>query len=410
MKVLIFILTVYVGMFSFLINLSAGESINTTEIVDKIALIKQNIDTFKQILKAVNNDNKSLKNAQTVLPDNMPYPDYLKWGESSTSEKNNIVENPNTLVFSGGGARGPAYAGVLKYLQEANKLKNVQRFIGTSAGSIVCTFMSIGSYYESHRSSGDKHFWEIVYDIIEDENFIDFIDNPILKNFMETKRIDLNSNTFFTIIPSLIGSISDNYGLCSGNNILSFFKRSLEKFGINGNITFAELHKLTGKHLVLVSCSLSYRKTAMFDYKTAPDMPVVEAMRASMAIPFVFAPVYYNHDYFIDGGATNNYPINFFDYTPTDSNIKPITLGFMVFSKDDILRPPRKNIQDLGDYTSSVFELAMYNTGTALYKENVDRTVFIDCGKVGILSFDINKDEKTKLMNDGYDAIKKYYE
>jgi hypothetical protein len=90
------------------------------------------------------------------------FPTYLKWGDTTPNSFNNITSNPDSLVFSGGGAKGISYAGVLKYFQETNKLKNVQRFIGTSAGSIMCTFMSIASYYEQNRKPGSKHAWEIV--------------------------------------------------------------------------------------------------------------------------------------------------------------------------------------------------------------------------------------------------------
>ena len=409
MKHFILVISLFFSIFLFSNQALADQNINTSEIAEKISMLKQNIDTFKQIYDTVKNNNDTNKLPKLTDTD-MPFPEYLKWGETDLKSKKNIVDQPNTLVFSGGGARGPAYAGVLKYLQETHRLENIHRFIGTSAGSIICTFMSIGSYYESNRKPGDKHFWEVVYGIVEDANFIDFIDNPVLKKLIGSKNIDLNAKTFFTLIPALFGTLIDNYGLCNGTNIANFFKDSLEKFGIKGNISFAELHKLTGKHLVLVSCSLAYRKTAMFDYKTVPDMPVIDAMRASMAIPFIFSPVVYNNDYFVDGGATNNYPINFFDYTPTDTEEKPLTLGIMLFSKNEILRPKRENINDIGDYSSSVMELAMFNTGTVLYQGNVNRTVFIDCGNIGILSFDISKKQKMELINSGYNAIKKYYD
>ena len=99
------------------------------------------------------------------------FPAYLKWGDTEDGKADTIVEHPNSLVFSGGGAKGTAYAGVLKYLQESEKLKNVNRFIGTSVGSIMCTFMSIGMYYERNRKPEDKCFWKVIYEIMEDKSF-----------------------------------------------------------------------------------------------------------------------------------------------------------------------------------------------------------------------------------------------
>jgi predicted acylesterase/phospholipase RssA len=128
-----------------------------------------------------------------------------------------------------------------------------------------------------------------------------------------------------------------------------------------------------------------------------------------MAIPFVFKPVKYNNDFFIDGGAVNNYPIDFFDNNETTTTSKPVTLGFILYSKDQMLRPKWEIVKNPVDYTSSVFNLLMINTGSALYKKNVNRTVFLDCGKIDVMSFNIDKSQKKKLIQAGYDATKKYF-
>ena len=119
---------------------------------------------YQQLKKFKDAENK-LKLALLILVNNRTalwlyqkkekhiFPEYLKWGSSGIIEKKSVIHSPDSLVFSGGGARGPAYAGVLKYLQEKDKLKNVKRFIGTSAGSIMCTFMSIATYYENNKKN-----------------------------------------------------------------------------------------------------------------------------------------------------------------------------------------------------------------------------------------------------------------
>jgi NTE family protein len=356
----------------------------------------------------INIDDKG-KNRDKVN-DRRIFPEYLKRGENTNEKKRIIVENPNSLIFSGGGPRGVAYVGVLKYLQEHNKLKNIKRFIGTSAGSIMCTFTSIGTYYEQNRDSQSETFSELISELMMDADYINFIDNPILKKTLrniKTKSVKLNFQDLFECFNSITG----NYALCKGSVILKFFKSSLKKIGLDENITLEELHDKTGKHLILVACSLSYRKTAYFDYITAPNLSVAEAMRASMAVPFIFEPVKYNDDYFIDGGAANNYPINYFDYTEENNLEESVScLGFILSSKKKILRPEWVSVEDLGNYTASVFNLFMINTNSALYKKNIDRTIFIDCGEINTTSFDINNEQKTELIQAGYNAIEKYYQ
>ena len=48
------------------------------------------------------------------------------------------------LVFSGGGAKGFAYIGVLKALEEFKLTKNIKKIIGVSIGSMFGTLLSLG--------------------------------------------------------------------------------------------------------------------------------------------------------------------------------------------------------------------------------------------------------------------------
>ena len=259
------------------------------------------------------------------------------------------------------------------------------------------------------KKTGGKPAWEIVYEATEDINFIDFIDDPLLKKIIRNNSFDPITYDLIASIASISESLDNQYSLCDGTELLKFFKKLLKEFGIDEDITLGELYKKTGNHLVLVSCSLSYGKTAYFDYKTAADLPVVDAMRASMAIPFMFKPVKYNNDFFIDGGAANNYPIEYFDKISLDSKIKPVVLGIMLFSKNEMILPKWKMLDGVPAYLKAVSNITLFNTGYSLYGYNVDRTVFIDCGEVGVMSFDINKKQTRNLMQAGYDAIEKYY-
>ena len=341
--------------------------------------------------------------------DHLVFPDYLKWDDSTMNNSRNIVTNPDSLAFSGGGVKGTAYAGIIKYLEETGKLKNVKRFVGTSAGAIMCTFISIGTYYNENKSSENKKFWEIIYKITMENDFINFIDNPKLKKAIEEDSFTPFTKNIVHSVASISKTLDNQYALCNGDKLIAFLKNSLNKFGIDENITLKELNELTGKHLILVACSLSYRKAAYFDYKSAPDLKVVDAVRASMAIPYIFKPIKYNNDFFIDGGAVNNFPINYFDESINDKKTKPKTLGFILYTKKEILRPEWRMIKNPADYTYAVSDLVMVNTGSALFKKNVDRTVFIDCGKIDVMSFNITETEKKKIIQAGYDSIEKYF-
>lgn len=340
---------------------------------------------------------------------NHVFPDYLKWG-SRLDNNMAIVDHPDTLVFSGGGAKGVAYAGVLKYFEENGTLNEVKRYIGTSAGSIICSFMSVGQYYEENKKPGDPEFSKLVYDIIMDTDLFSFVDNSVLREIIQENNFDLLTKRPLTTMPPLAEALDTQYALCSGDTITSFFEKSFERIGLDKDITLNEHYKKTGKHLVLVSCSLSYRRTAYFDYKTAPNMKLVDAIRASMAVPYVFKPVKYNNDFFIDGGVANNYPIDYFDFYFSEKHKFPKILGFMLFGEEEMLRPEWEVVDDPLKYALAIIKAVMINTGRSLFEKNIHRTVFIDCGKIDIMSFNMTQKQKTEIINAGYIATKKYFD
>ena len=370
---------------------------------------------FNKIQKYESKENEILNikidsPSQKTANKKAPFPEYLKWDKLSKSYSvTHKFFLPETVVFSGGGPKGIAYVGALKYIQEKKILKKINNFIGSSAGSIMCTFISLATIYEEQRQKDDPPYWEFLQNIILNVNFMDFIDNKLLKEVLtqsKTTSVNINLNDLLSCFKTLL----ENDALCKGTVIVKFFKETLKKIGLDENITLGELYKLNHKRLILVSCSLSFDKTAYFDYKTALDMPLVKAMRASMAIPYIFAPVKYNNDYFVDGGLTSNYPIDFFGYSADYSRPETKCIGIVLNSKEQILRPEKKRIKNIGTYTLSLFQLLLGNVGNSLNKRNIHRTIFIDCDNITMTSFDISKKEKMKLISRGYNAAMEYHE
>ena len=48
-----------------------------------------------------------------------------------------MCDNPDTLVFKGAGVKGISYLGVLRYYEEKGKIKNINVYSGSSAGSFA---------------------------------------------------------------------------------------------------------------------------------------------------------------------------------------------------------------------------------------------------------------------------------
>ena len=322
------------------------------------------------------------------------------------------ILNPNTLCFSGGGAKGIAYSGVLKYLVEAGKMKNITRYVGTSAGSITAGLFSLDW-------KGDYNKLE---SIISSTNFANFVAKD--QTYKDTNISGLlgilsgNSHYVGGLYGwaamnglGLVESEVEDFGVCTGDAVLDWFQTIFTKQGYDKNITFEELYKSTGKHLVLFSSCITFRTPAVFDYINTPDFPVTLAMRASMAIPFFFSPVKSNYGgieaYFVDGGVANNYPIWYFDTDPTAQ-----TLGF-ILSPASTFEPSNyvaHDINNVMDDIEGTFSIMLNNEATVMLQGNKYRTIFIDPGSVGTLSFTLTDAQKTALINTAYTTTKAYFE
>lgn len=93
-------------------------------------------------------------------------------------------------------------------------------------------------------------------------------------------------------------------------------------------LTFRELHAITGAKLVLMGTNLTNQLSLPFSMMATPDFPVVDAVCLSMSIPGLFKPTFIagevtvggdrgsNYRYkgfFVDGGMLVNIPIHAFD-------------------------------------------------------------------------------------------------
>lgn len=201
-----------------------------------------------------------------------------------------MMRQIDNIIFEGGGGKGPAHAGFLLALAKYNMYNKVKRVAGSSIGSLIAFMVALGF--------GAEEIKEIVLSS-NGINFIDFTGEYIKK-----------------------------------------FARSLlkKKFPTRENITFAELHTelVKGntkiKDIYITGADILNQTLDIFSYETTPDMSIIKAVHISMALPFVFLPVYHRDTIYMDGGAFCNLPF-LFDHErylapdkPLESRIKPINM------------------------------------------------------------------------------------
>ena len=189
------------------------------------------------------------------------------------------------LVLGGGGAKGAAEVGVLKVLEEAGI--PIDYIAGTSIGAIV------GGLYAIGYDAAD------IDSLYRNQDWL-FLLSDQVKRESETFLSKEEREKYIVHIPlSKERKVSLPTGYVKGQNIFNLFS------------------KLTvGYHQVddFSNLPIPYRCVAvdLVDGKeevlSSGSLPL--AMRASMSIPGVFAPVEWKGKMLVDGGALNNLPVD----------------------------------------------------------------------------------------------------
>ncbi len=186
------------------------------------------------------------------------------------------------LVLSGGGARGLAHLGVLRALRELRV--PVDLVVGTSMGAVV------GGAYAAGRSV------EEIEEIVHSADWATILsDRPQRRELSFTRREEDQ------LLPSRIemGLSRDGASLppaAVGNSAL---ERTLERL-ISGQRADLPLNRLALPFRALATDLLSGEMHEMI------DTPLFLALRASMAVPGVFAPVRIQGRPMVDGGLVRN--------------------------------------------------------------------------------------------------------
>jgi NTE family protein len=295
----------------------------------------------------------------------------------------------DTLVCSGGGAKGIAYIGVIKYLDEL-KEKRLNEEKKDDFDENTCIYPKIDIKRITCVSVGC--FMGLLYTLNYNYTELkDEIDNVNLEMLSDIK----------------IKNFLQKYGLESGKKIMSWLESFLIKKGYSKDITFSQLYKITGIHLEILASNINKYKMAIFDYKNTPYLKILHAIRMSISIPFLFSAEKYKGDIHVDGGLISNYPIHFFK-----DNLKTV-LGCKLVSMKEMIDEHDVEIESFSDYMSNVLQFFMLEKekrSTRLDKY-INHTIIIDAYKVtNLVNYNLSLEEKNLLIETGYNSTKLYFE
>jgi NTE family protein len=256
------------------------------------------------------------------------------------------------LVFEGGGAKGIVFVGAMQAFEERHLTP--RRLVGTSAGAITAALLAAGYDAERMRKALEEEengvpVFATFLDPPEREDFEDpdieqsltmkllqAVDLPFIPGRLENKA-DRRLIDSLMKLPAYrtLFSFVERGGLYAGNAFLDWMGRKLDEIEAGlSDMTLAQLHAWGGHDLSLVASDTTDRTMLVLNHRTAPNCPVLWAVRMSMSIPFAWHEVRWDEHWdpyvftdlssdqaeveprslaghaIVDGGALSNFPIN----------------------------------------------------------------------------------------------------
>jgi NTE family protein len=314
---------------------------------------------------------------------------------------------PADLVLEGGGVKGIGLAGAVAAMTDRGWAPH--RISGTSAGAVVAAMAAAGA-------AGEQ-----LGEITARLDFREVADRGGLG------RVPL-------VGPAL--AFVGGQGLYQGEWLHTWVAEELAALGVR---TFGDLRiddpslPPEQRYRLVVTCSdltLGQLVRLPWDYRSVygldPDeQPVADAVRASMAIPFLFRPTTLTNPYtgltstLVDGGILSNFPIDSLDRTDGREPAWP-TFGVTITTA------PKPGIGDrVALFHSRWFDipqpaplrlLEQLVTTMILGRDQAvlnqpwvaARTIHVDAGAVGLLDFGVTPARARGLYEAGYRAASEF--
>lgn len=361
------------------------------------------------------------------------------------------------LVFEGGGAKGIVLVGA--YEIYANAGHTFGRLLGTSAGAITAALLAAGYTAQEMLDAltEREHDKPVFAGFLGDpapfdqaalhnsaiRNALRNIDFTFLPQSIEDRLGDQLTTTlgtdprfrhFFAFI--------ERGGWYSADRFVTWMQEKLDTGNYKGQprafsaLTLAEFYAETQTDLSLVASDTSSNRLLVLNHRTAPNVPVVWAVRMSMNIPLVWDEVIWQAEWgsyqgrnitghaIVDGGLLSAFPIELFiSDAPQVTRLMgpkqhdPI-LGMLIDEAQMVQRPavPRGVVRvDIDPYQLQTVQriLRLVNTmTTARDKMVIDEfrhlVVKLPAGGYGTVEFDLSDPDRNALVDAGRRAMQQY--
>ena len=188
------------------------------------------------------------------------------------------MDNINYIVLGGGGQKGLLYIGALKALRRHmnfdSVLKKIKGFSGSSVGAIFAIMMMM----EYTEEEINQHILPLV-------------------------------SSFDNIAPQMdVSLFISNYGFDDGSTFKKSISKVLEHKGFSQEINLKTFQQFFKAEISFMTTNLTTQEKVTLSAKSFPELKVVDALFMSMCVPFIFVPVRYNDNIYVDGSLSCNIP------------------------------------------------------------------------------------------------------
>ncbi|HSC66678.1 MAG TPA: patatin-like phospholipase family protein [Cellvibrio sp.] len=216
------------------------------------------------------------------------------------------------LVLGGGGARGSAHIGVLEVL-ERERIP-VDCVVGTSMGGLVAGSYAAGLSPKAMREKLSKADWADMFLDLADYSQISYRKKKISWRYLNGTEVGITDQ-----------GMQIQPGMVAGEKIKLFFNQL-----VDADLGEREIQELP-LPLAIVATDIGTGERVVLR-----DGSLTKAMRASMSVPGLMAPIEHQGRKLVDGGLVDNVPVEVARDLCKADRVIVVNVGSPLKSADDI--------------------------------------------------------------------------
>lgn len=278
---------------------------------------------------------------------------------------------PRRIVLSGGGIKVTALVGALNSLEKQGYLKKVQEVCGVSAGAFLGFLVTTGL--------------------------------PLKQ--IESLVLDLDFSIIRNLTPEAFIEFPERFGIDDAKQFVRFLESIFRVvLKLDPAITFSEFTNLQKPGQLRFRCwatDLNTLGIREFSNEKTPSIKIIDALRASMALPLYFTPFIdpINGHMLTDGGVQGNLPLHHLTESECEDSL---SIGF---SSGEV---KQVGPEDLLSFVNSIFSCLIHSRNQDCLKKWDHRILKISVDTYPSWNFEASREDRSMLLKMGYESARKW--